>query len=269
MVLFILGRIFGIRGGQNTLFAFSLAQGGEFAFVLITFSLNNGVVSSQISHLLFLVVALSMAITPLLLLFNDRVIFPLVFRSENLGEDDHIEEVGNPVVIAGFGRFGEVMGRFLIANGFRATILDDNPDNIQVLRKFGFNVYYGDATRPDLLAAAGCEEARVIVVAVDDKQKSLKIIDLVQRKYPHLKILARAVDMDHAYEKLGAEIIRCGNLDPVSVIQDHGPHEIGKDTEHLCHKEEGRPFILSGGCEITVNTPVEHLLAMRNASQTN
>ncbi len=200
VVLFILGRIFGIRGGQNTLFAFSLAQGGEFAFVLITFSFNNGVVSPQISHLLFLVVALSMAITPLLLLFNDRVIFPLVFRSENLGEDDHIEEVGNPVVIAGFGRFGEVMGRFLIANGFRATILDDNPDNIHVLRKFGFNVYYGDATRPDLLAAAGCEAAKVIVVAVDDKQKSLKIIDLVQRKYPHLKILARATNMDHAYE---------------------------------------------------------------------
>jgi len=200
LVLFILGRIFGIRGGQNTLFAFALAQGGEFAFVLISFSFKNGVVTSQISDLLFLVVALSMAITPLLLLLNDRVIFPLVFKSENLQEDDPIEESGNPVIIAGFGRFGEVMGRFLIANGFTATILDNNPDNIQILRKFGFNVYYGDATRPDLLAAAGCAEAKVIVVAVDDKLKSLKIIDLVQRKYPHLKILARATDMEHAYE---------------------------------------------------------------------
>lgn len=210
VVLFILGRVFGIRGGQNNLFAFSLAQGGEFAFVLVSFSLDNGVLSSHTSELLFLVVALSMAITPLLLLFNDRVIFPLVFRSENVQEHDHIEETGNPVVIAGFGRFGVVMGRFLIANGFRATILDDNPDNIQVLRKFGFKVYYGDATRHDLLASAGCEVAKVIVVAVDDKQQSLKIIDLVQRKYPHLQILARSMDMDHTYElmKRGVEDIK-------------------------------------------------------------
>ncbi|MEN8229604.1 MAG: monovalent cation:proton antiporter-2 (CPA2) family protein [Bacteroidota bacterium] len=213
IILFILGRIFGIRGGQNTLFAFSLAQGGEFAFVLISFSMYNGVVSSDISDLLFLVVALSMAITPLLLVLNDRVILPLVFRSENLREDDPIEESGNPVVIAGFGRFGEVMGRFLIANGFKATILDDNPDNIQVLRKFGFNVYYGDATRPDLLAAAGCGEAKVIVVAVNEKQKSLKIIDLVQRKYPQLKILARSTDMDHTYE-----------------LMDRGVEEFKRDT---------------------------------------
>ncbi len=98
------------------------------------------------------------------------------------------------------------MGRFLIANGIKATILDDNPDNIQVLRKFGFKVYYGDASRPDLLKAAGSEHASVIVVAVDDKQKSLQIIDLVQRSYPHLKILARAVDMEHTYELMKRNI---------------------------------------------------------------
>jgi MtaA/CmuA family methyltransferase len=95
------------------------------------------------------------------------------------------------------------------------------------------------------------------------------LLEDIREVKPDIVDIDWMVDMDHAYEKLGAEIIRCGNLDPVSVIQDHGPHEIGKDTEHLCHKEEGRPFILSGGCEITVNTPVEHLLAMRKASQTN
>ncbi len=112
----------------------------------------------------------------------------------------------NPVIIAGFGRFGVVMGRFLIANGIKATILDDNPDNIQVLKKFGFTVYYGDASRPDLLKAAGCENAKVLIVAVDDKKKSLQIIDLVQRTYPHLKILSRAVDMEHTYELMRRKI---------------------------------------------------------------
>jgi glutathione-regulated potassium-efflux system ancillary protein KefC len=206
IILFILGKFFGIKGGQNTLFAFSLAQGGEFAFVLVSFSLENSVISPEISGILFLVVALSMAITPLLLLFNDRVIFPLVFRSENTQEHDQIEESGNELIIAGFGRFGVVMGRFLIANGLKATILDNNPDNIQILRKFDFKVYYGDATRADLLASAGANEAKVLVVAVDDKQQSLKIIDLAKRNYPHLKILARATDMDHTYELMKRKV---------------------------------------------------------------
>ncbi len=202
IILFVLGRLFRIRGGQNTLFAFSLAQGGEFAFVLVSFSMENGVIPSPVSDLLFLVVALSMAITPLLLLFNDRVLFPLVFRSQNVADHDQIEETGNPVIIAGFGGFGMVIGRFLIANGLNATILDDNPDNIQVLRKLGYKVYYGDASRPDLLRVAGAEEAKVLVVAVSDKAISLKIIDLAQRNHPHLKILARSTDMDHTYELL-------------------------------------------------------------------
>lgn len=206
IILFILGRIFGLRGGQNTIFAFSLAQGGEFAFVLVAFSLENSVISGETAGILLMVVALSMAITPLLLLLNDKVISPRVFKSENTKAHDHIEETGNPVIIAGFGRFGVVMGRFLIANGIKATILDDNPDNIEVLRKFGYKVYYGDATRADLMASAGAKEAKVLVVAVDDKQQSLKIIDLARRQYPHLKILARAMDMDHAYELMKRKV---------------------------------------------------------------
>jgi monovalent cation:proton antiporter-2 (CPA2) family protein len=200
MILLGLGRIFGVRGGQNSLFAFSLAQGGEFAFVLVAFSVESGVIPPQVSNVIILVVALSMAITPLLLLMNDRLIYPYLFRSRNVAEHDTIEESGNPVIIAGFGGFGMVIGRFLIANGLKATILDENPDNIQVLRKLGYSVYYGDATRQDLLEAAGAGEARIIVVAVSDKMNSLKIVDLVQRKFPHLKILARSVNMDHTYE---------------------------------------------------------------------
>ncbi|MCK5066703.1 MAG: cation:proton antiporter [Bacteroidales bacterium] len=206
MVLFILGRFFGLRGGQNTLFAFALAQGGEFAFVLVAFSLNNGVIDAGVSSILLLVVALSMAVTPLLLLLNDKLILPLAFRSENIREHDVIDQNGHPVIIAGFGRFGVGMGRFLIANGIKATILDDNPDNIEVLRKFGFKVYYGDATRADLLASAGAGEAKVLVVAVDDKHQSLKIVDLAKRNYPHLKILVRSTDLDHTYELLDRKV---------------------------------------------------------------
>ena len=206
MVLFILGRFFGLRGGQNTLFAFALAQGGEFAFVLVAFSLQNGVIDVGVSSILLLVVALSMALTPLLLLLNDKLILPLAFRSENLREQDVIEGNGHPVIIAGFGRFGVVMGRFLIANGIKATILDDNPDNIEVLKKIGFKVYYGDASRADLLASAGAREAKVLVVAVDDKHQSLKIVDLAQRNYPHLKILVRSIDQEHTYELLDRKV---------------------------------------------------------------
>ena len=200
IILFILGRVFGIRGGQNTMFAFSLAQGGEFAFVLVSFSTQNGVLSTETSAILFLVVALSMAVTPLLLLLNDKLIMPQVCKTENTREADDIDDEETPLIIAGFGRFGVVLGRFLLANGLRATILDDNPENIDVLRKFGFKVYYGDATRHDLLASAGADKARVLIVTVEDMQKSLKIIDLAQRSYPHLKILARAVSQEHSYE---------------------------------------------------------------------
>jgi monovalent cation:proton antiporter-2 (CPA2) family protein len=206
VVLFILGRFFGIRGGQNTMFAFSLAQGGEFAFVLVAFSADNGVLTPDTSAILFLVVALSMAVTPLLLLLNDKVIMPLAFKTENTREEDSIDEEETPLIIAGFGRFGVVLGRFLIANGMRATILDDNPENIDVLRKFGFKVYYGDATRADLLASAGADKAKVLIVTVDDQQKSLKIIDLAQRSYPHLKILARSVNQKHSYELLDRKV---------------------------------------------------------------
>lgn len=206
IVLFILGRYFGLRGGQNTMFSFSLAQGGEFAFVLVAFSLEKGVVASEVGDLLFVMVALSMALTPLLLLFNERVVLPLVIQTSNQPDHDRIEETDNPVIIAGFGRFGVVIGRFLIANGIKATILDDNPDNIQVLRKFGFKVYYGDASREDLLRSAGCANAKAVVVAVDDKQKSLQIIDIVQRHYPGLKIMARAMDMDHTYQLMKRKV---------------------------------------------------------------
>ncbi len=201
-ILLGLGRFFGLKGGQATLFSFSLAQGGEFAFVLISFSLQNSVLTPDIAGVLLIIVALSMALTPLLLLINEKFVQPAVEKSTNEKTADVIESSGNPVIIAGFGRFGITIGRLIIANGFKATILDDNPDHIQVLRKFGVKVYYGDATRPDLLHAAGCAEAKVLVIAMDDKEKALQVLDHVRREYPHLKVIGRAVSKAHAYEYL-------------------------------------------------------------------
>jgi voltage-gated potassium channel Kch len=141
-----------------------------------------------------------MLISPLLLIINERLIQPRYSRNINEPEADEIDEKDNPVIIAGFGRFGVVLGRFLMANGIRATILDNNPANIQVLRKFGFKVFYGDAGRADLLEAAGAGSAKVLVIAVDGKENISNIAEQAKKKFPHLKIFARAEDVSHSFD---------------------------------------------------------------------
>jgi voltage-gated potassium channel Kch len=200
VVLLILGRFFRMRTGQEILFSFALAQTGEFAFVLISFSSQNAILPENVSGIMLIVVALSMLVTPLLLIINDRLVQPMFIKAQTVQQQDEIAEQDNPVLIAGFGRFGVVIGRFLLANGIGATVLDTNPENIRFLRKFGFKVYYGDANRSDLLAVAGAEKAKVIIVAVDDREQINHIVEQVQRKYPHLKIFARACDVQHAFE---------------------------------------------------------------------
>jgi len=199
-VLFLLGRIFGLRSGNEMLFSFALAQTGEFAFVLLSFSGQSAILDKETNGILMIVVALSMLITPLLLILNEKLVQPLYLKKENEPEADEIDEQDNPVIIAGFGRFGVVIGRFLKANGIRATILDNNPDNIQVLRKFGFKVFYGDASRHDLLRAAGAGTAKVIILAIDDREKINNIAEHIKEEYPHLKILARSMDVSHFFE---------------------------------------------------------------------
>jgi glutathione-regulated potassium-efflux system ancillary protein KefC len=200
LVLLFLGRLFGLKSGNEMLFAFALAQTGEFAFVLLSFSGQNAILDPETNGILLIVVALSMLITPLLLIVNDKLVQPLMIRKENEQEADEIDEQDNPVIIAGFGRFGVVVGRFLKANGIRATILDNNPENIQVLRKFGFKVFYGDASRHDLLRTAGAASAKVIVLAMDDQEKITGIAQHIKSTYPNLKILSRSVDIRHSFE---------------------------------------------------------------------
>ncbi|RFB71137.1 MULTISPECIES: glutathione-regulated potassium-efflux system protein KefC [unclassified Herbaspirillum] len=198
-VLYGLAKCFRIPRDQQIFFAFLLSQGGEFAFVVFGAAATAQVLTPRISSILVVVVALSMVITPLLLLLHDRVILPRLQARGRQPEDD-IEPQDNPVIIAGFGRFGQIVGRLLHANGIGLTILDHDPDQIESLRKFGFKVFYGDATRIDLLRTAGADKARLIVIAIDDAPASLKLVEAVQRAFPHLKIAARARNVTHLYD---------------------------------------------------------------------
>jgi voltage-gated potassium channel Kch len=143
-----------------------------------------------------------MALTPLLLMINDRVVQPRLTKRKAVREPDEITEHDNPVILAGFGRFGHVIGRLIRANGFGVTVLDSDPDQVAMLGRFGMKSYYGDATRLDLLRAAGGERAKLFVLAIDDEVHSLDIVKMVQREFPQMRILARAISRQHAYELL-------------------------------------------------------------------
>jgi monovalent cation:proton antiporter-2 (CPA2) family protein len=200
-VLLVLGKLSRLPLSQSFLFAFVLAQGGEFAFVLLSVSLEQGVLSPAVATPTLVAVALSMAITPVMLLFNDRVVQPLFAKGKrNLRPADDFGEYHSEVLIAGFGRFGNVVGRILRASTVHTTVLDHDADWVDTLRKFGMHSYYGDATREDLLRKAGAEGARLIVVAIDEMEQSISLVETVQREFPNLEIFARAVDRIHARE---------------------------------------------------------------------
>ena len=196
-VLAGLARAFRMPALDGLLFAFALAQGGEFAFVLFAFAVSNEVLTIAVVGPLVVAVALSMLVTPLLMIVHERLLAPRLSGERDARPPDAITPEGT-AIIAGFGRFGQIVGRLLIANGFRITVLDHSPSQIDLLRRFGNTVYYGDASRPDLLLAAGAAEARLLVVAVDDRDKALEIVELARKHFPNLKVVARAFDRrDH------------------------------------------------------------------------
>lgn len=198
-VLFALSFRFGIARGQRWLFAFLLSQGGEFAFVVFGAAAAARVFAPETGSMLVAVVALSMVSTPLLLLLHDKVLEPR-YRGQNRREPDAIDANEGHVIIAGFGRFGQIVGRLLIANRVKLTVLDHDPDQIELLRRFGLKVFYGDATRVDLLHAAGAAKARALVLAIDDIDDSLALADAVRADFPDLPILARARNVTHYYQ---------------------------------------------------------------------
>ncbi len=181
---------------ERWLFAFLLSQGGEFAFVVFGVARESRVFTAEWEALLTVAVALSMATTPLFLMLHDRL---LARRAREQREPDTPSADG-PVIIAGFGRFGQIVGRLLLASGIRPVVLDHDPDQVESLRRFGFRVYYGDATRLDLLEAAGARKARLLVNAIDDVADSLSLVDRVRANFPALPILSRARNVSHYFE---------------------------------------------------------------------
>lgn len=208
LVLFFLGKIFRLRTGQNFLFAFALSQVGEFAFVLFSFSGQQGNLPADIISLLTAVTALSMAFTPLVLLVYEKYLQSKFKESANTDERsaDVINE-NNPVIIAGFGHFGNTAGRFLRAHNIGLTILDSDASRVELLRKLGFKVYYGDASRYDLLAAAGAAKAKLIIITIEPPEKRLEMIETIKKHFPELRMLVRSQNRFDAYDQMNAGML--------------------------------------------------------------
>jgi voltage-gated potassium channel Kch len=202
LVLLGIGKITNLEKSQNFTFAFALAQGGEFAFVLTSFAVQNQVIDQRIGNLLVATVALSMVMSPFLFMINERLVQPMFSSQLPDREPDEIDEKENPVILAGFGRFGHIVGRVLNLQAIKATVLDLDADQVELVRKLGVKVFYGDASRFEMLQAAGAATAKLMIIAIDDEEKSLAIVELVQKHFPNLQILARAMGRDHAYRLL-------------------------------------------------------------------
>ncbi|MEQ9547854.1 MAG: monovalent cation:proton antiporter-2 (CPA2) family protein [Marinobacter sp.] len=220
-VLLLLAQLFGLRGRDGWLFTLGLAQAGEFGFVLLTYSLQNRVIPTDIAQILSLVVALSMFLTPLLFIVYDRLILPRYREARNeQREADTIEDQA-PVIVAGVGRFGQIVCRLLRANNIPIVALDLALDQIENLRRINIKSYFGDASRMDLLETAGIANARLLVVAIDDRERAVALVHHVKQHFPGVWILARAFDRGHGYD------LRDAGADDVVSETYHSALELG------------------------------------------
>ncbi|CAG0902604.1 unnamed protein product, partial [Darwinula stevensoni] len=202
MVLVIVGKVFSLSWDQNLWFAFALAQVGEFAFVLLNYSMKLFLISPELNAQMVAVTAISMCFTPILLVIYDKLILPRFLQTDNHNKEPTDTE--NPehhkIIIIGFGYFGSAVGRLLRANNIKATILDHDSDRVKLLRSYGMKVYYGDATRVQILKTAGAETAEILVLCLDDPENNQNIVELAKTHFPHLKIFVRAKNRMDAYE---------------------------------------------------------------------
>ncbi|GAA6137655.1 monovalent cation:proton antiporter-2 (CPA2) family protein [Arenicella sp. 4NH20-0111] len=202
VVLLILGKLFRLKGVDQWLFALGLAQAGEFGFVLLSFMTQNAVLPTEIADQLLLIIALSMLLTPLLFIVLDKVIFPKL-ASDDERDMDEIDE-HRPIILAGHGRFGQIVSRLLMACDHHPTIIDLDVVSIEGFSKFGIKTYFGDASRPEMLEAAGISKAKLLVVAIDDKERAIKTVSIARKLNPNLPILARSYDRPHTYDLYSA-----------------------------------------------------------------
>ncbi len=229
-VLWAMGRAMPLPRPERPVFIILLAQGGEFGFVVFQTAAGAGVIDAQVASLLVAAVAISMLVTPLLLVAADKWWIPLLAGQ---GKETTLEELRDPqhqsVIIAGFGRYGQVVGRMLYANGVKPTVLDVDAEQIDAMRRFGWPVFYGDATRLDLLRTAGAARAKVFVLAIDDVAQSVEVAKMVRENFPDLTIVARARNVRHYFElhDLGVTLIERETLDSAlmsarSVLEELG-----------------------------------------------
>ena len=198
LVAFALARATGHAMRDAVRFALALPQGSEFSFVLFAAAIAAGVLARAQSEMATLVIALSMACTPVLFSLSERFVVPRLGRTPARAEDP-IESAEAPVIICGFGRMGQIVGRVLRTQGIRFTALEQDADQIETIRRFGNTVYYGNPSRPDLLRAAGAETARLLVVTLADPEESLRVVEVARRNFPGLRIVARARNRRHAH----------------------------------------------------------------------
>ena len=214
-VLWGMARVMPLPRPERPVFIILLAQGGEFGFVVFQSASGAGVIAPATASLLVAAVAISMLLTPLLLVAADRWWIPRLARGKRSDVAEISEPQTAPVIVAGFGRYGQVVSRMLYANGITPTVLDHDAEQIEALRKFGWRVFYGDASRLDLLRTAGAASAKVLVLAIDDVEQSLKVATLVREHFPDLAIVARARNVQHYFRlrELGITMIERETLD--------------------------------------------------------
>ncbi|WP_417269501.1 monovalent cation:proton antiporter-2 (CPA2) family protein [Celeribacter sp.] len=203
LILYGIGRLFSLRKRGQWLFALSLAQAGEFGMVLTTFSLQQGVLSIWLGQRVMLVIALSLVFTPLFFILHDYLRRKLTERGEGAETTDEIDDQ-QAIIIAGIGRFGQVVNRLVQASGFKTVVLDNDLKTIQVMRKFGYKGFFGDPTRPELLHAAGIDDAKVLVVGLDDPAAATRLVTYARQHNPDIFIIVRARDRIHVYELFNA-----------------------------------------------------------------
>ena len=207
IVLYVLATFFRMHLADRLLLAILLSQAGEFAFVVFEFAHSAGVLPEEDHHIWGVVVALSMALTPFLLLLFDRLMVPRINARVPLSDVPEGMPDGHEIIVLGYGRFGQIVTRLLRAQGYSMTLIDDDPAQIELVKRFGVKVFYGDGGRLDILRSAGAANAEMIVIAVAGGERILAIAELIRRNFPKVKIAARAVDRSHAHDlmALGVE----------------------------------------------------------------
>jgi voltage-gated potassium channel Kch len=248
-VLLVLGRAFGLSLADNLMFAVALAQGGEFAFLLFSYASDTRVLDRDLTSLLIAVVVLSMMATPLLIIVYERWLRPRFTSSVAPPEDTQIDDDHNPVIIAGYGRFGQIVSRMLRAAQFQSTLLDHDAGQIELTGRFGNKVFYGDASRRELLEAAGAAQARLLVIAIDQRAKAIEMVRIAKQHFPDLKILARAYDRSHAYrlKEAGADVVTRETFGSALIMGEEAFKALGYDDAQAYrimrifkhHDEEG------------------------------